>query len=94
MSLDFWMTVLGKVFQLAAALFLYYSTLTKKPVSSDVEADILNKNNNLSVVHLPHFVLGAERWLWKGGVYKAEIFLEGMGRMFSRLKETKTSNWF
>jgi len=63
MSLDFWMTVLGKVFQLAAALFLYYSTLTKKPVSSDVEADILNKNNNLSVVHLPHFVLGAERWL-------------------------------
>lgn len=63
MSLDFWMTVLENVFQLAAALFLFYSTLTKKPVSSDVRADILDKNNNLSLVHLPRFVLGAERWL-------------------------------
>lgn len=57
------MTVLENVFQLAAALFLFYFTLTKKPVPSDVRGDILDKNNNLSLVHLPHFVLGAERWL-------------------------------
>lgn len=59
MSLDFWMIVLENVFQMAAALFLFYSTLTNKPVSSDIRTD----TNTNSLVHLPHLVLGAERWL-------------------------------
>lgn len=43
MYLDFWMTVLENVFQLAAALFLFHSSHTNKPVTSNVGADILNK---------------------------------------------------
>lgn len=58
MFLDFWMIVLENVFQMAAALFLFYSTLTNEPVSSDIRAD----TNTTSLVHL-HLVLGAERWL-------------------------------
>lgn len=37
------------------------------------------QNHNLSLLLLPWLVWGAERWLWKGSMYRAEIFLQGMG---------------